>query len=804
MKKIYLVLMGVAALSFATLSCSKEVADPSLQEQNQKEETVKEEPSGDTPVPEGMIRLTFGVSQEGDASANEGDDTKTSWNGSTHGWSNGDKIRIIFGEGNVENTDYVDAEVVDGKVNAVVPDVPDYYAVYPTTATYTYTAAEGKISVSFGRNQGGTFKDANIMAAKTSKAAASFNFKNMTSILKFTTAVGSPYTKIDFAANDKVKLNGTVSTTFEEPFTVETSSTGSYTDMLTTNIAANGTYYLAVLPGTTLSNGIGFKVTKGGAQSTGSLSTRDLSMDRSAVRSIPSAIDDLIHESWFITQEGRGKKDGTSWENAGDAARLVQLIYPTQTRGDGQGLTAAWRLHKATIYVAAGTYNIQAANGGDALAPSYNTSTLTATIKGGYPTGLSGTTTTGQDVNNNTTIFQCNQQDDDDKVFVFTETFSGDITFDGIQFPANGNSRVSGTVLFVNSANVTGALRFKNCSFTNFVQTGTVSGGPIYIQNTGESAKVSFSGCKFSGNQCNTGGAVYINTSVKGVVEFKGCTFSNNTAGNKAGGGCIRARAGSLVVDDCSFEGLGIENSSTVTAGNGGAIHADGATLDIRGSRFNNFMVKTSGAAIYASNEAFISNCSFTSNKANGSAKTSGGIIYVHGTGKILVANSTLSGCASGGDDSAIFISNSSGTIYIVSCTMSDCTTQIISRGVTQFHIYNSILLGGTALAEGLDSDIKRSYSIYGERIYTSENTFSALGSFALGTFDDEKGVFPLNGSYSTQYGAGMTVEQLQKETYNIALTDDQKLLLAKDQKGNDRGDSKIMGAYVKTTDQTE
>lgn len=805
MKKIYLVLMGVAALSFATLSCSKEVSDPSLQEQNQKEETVKEEPSGDTPVPEGMIRLTFGVSQEGDASANEGDDTKTTWDGSTHGWSAGDQIRIIFGEGDVEGKDYVDVDVdvVDGKVTAVVPDTAYYYAVYPTTAQYSFTAAEGKISVSFGRNQGGTFKDANIMAAKTSKAAASFNFKNMTSILKFTTAVGSPYTKIDFAANDKVKLNGTVSTTFPaDPaeFAVGvTPDSKNDGQIVSTNIAADRTYYLAVLPGTTLSNGIGFKVTKSGAQSTGSLSTSVLSMERCAVRALPSAIDDLIHESWFITETGSGKKDGTSWENAGDAARLVQLIYPTQTRGDGQGLTAAWRLHKATIYVAAGTYNIQAANGGVALAPSYNTSTLTATIKGGYPTGLSGTETSGQDVNNNKTIFQCNQQDSDDRVFAFTETFSGDITFDGIQFPANGNSHDVGTVLFVNSANVTGALRFKNCSFTNFVQTGTISGGPIYIQNTGKSAKVSFSGCKFSGNQCNTGGAVYINESVKGVVEFKeGCTFSNNKAASGAGGGCIRARAGSLVVDDCSFEGLGIENSSTVTAGNGGAIQADGAKLDIRGSRFNNFMVKTSGAAIYASNEAFISNCSFTSNKAKGSNNTSGGIIYVHGTGKILVANSTLSGCASGGESSAIFITNTSGTIYIVSCTMSDCTTQIISRGVTHFHIYNSILLGGTALAGGADNNIKRSYSIYGEKIYTSENTSSALGSFALGTFDEEKGVFPLNGSYSTQYGAGMTVEQLQKETYNITLTDEQKALLANDQKGNERKGT-IMGAYVLT-----
>ena len=189
MKKFYLVLMGVAALSFATLSCSKEAVDPSQQEQNQKEETVKDEPakeapSGDTPVPEGMIRLTFGVSQEGDASANEGDNTKTTWNGTTHDWSEGDQVRIIWGEG---DSDYIDAEVVGGKVTATVADAEYYYAVYPTTATYALDLANGKLTITVPRYQTGSFSDANIMAAKTAKVAANLEFKNMTSIVKLTT-----------------------------------------------------------------------------------------------------------------------------------------------------------------------------------------------------------------------------------------------------------------------------------------------------------------------------------------------------------------------------------------------------------------------------------------------------------------------------------------------------------------------------------------------------------------------------------------------------------------------------------------
>ena len=675
MKKIYLVLMGVAALSFATLSCSKEAVDPSQQEQNQKEETVKDEPakedpSGDTPVPEGMVRLTFGVSQEGDASANEGDDTKTTWNGSTHGWSEGDQIRIIVGEGNVENTDYVDAKVVDGKVTADVPNADYYYAVYPNTATYTFTKDEGKISVSFGRNQSGTFEDANIMAAKTSKAAASFNFKNMTSILKFTTAVGSPYTKIDFAANDKVRLNGSVSTTFPTEFDVDvTPDTKNDGQIVSTNIAADRTYYLAVLPGTTLSNGIGFKVTKGGAQSTGSLSTRDLSMDRSAVRSIPGAIDDLIHESWFITETGRGKKDGTSWENAGDAARLVQLIYPTQTRGDGQGLTAAWRLHKATIYVAAGTYNIQAANGGDALAPSYNTSTLTATIKGGYPTGLSGTTTTGQDPENNATKFISNQAIANDRMFYAKDCQLCNWTFDGITFTSNPDAvskTTRGVAFFFNDA-TSGTLTFRQCIFTELESDSELGGAALDFNSTGK-LDVTFERCLFkdnvtSGANAGYGGTIVIERGDQTTIKLIDCEADNNDVTSTNGqGGFLCQRAATV-----NIQGTTIMNSDSKA--NGGAIFQQGGVLNISAGTdstkfIGNKAASKRGGAILCQGELNIDNAAFRSN--NGS---NGGAIHLEAGAEVVISNSTFkrNTATNGGairTDGACLLTISRGVIF--------------------------------------------------------------------------------------------------------------------------------------------
>lgn len=630
MKKITALLIIASFAFVAMVSCSKEEManpnDPAEQQKQPGQETPGQEQPGEDPViPEGMILLNFSCSSENDAPADQADETKTSWDGSTHAWSEGDQIRIIWGEGDVEGTDYAIAEVVDGQVSAVVADADYYYAVYPATATYTYTAAEGKISVKFERGQSGSFSDANIMAAKTSKAAASFNFKNMTGIIKFTLAAESPYGSINFSANDKTVLNGWVDTTFPDTFAVTTragANTGKdaynnsqYNNMLSVSgLSAGGTYYVAVLPDVTLSNGIGFNVYKSGSQSTGALSTGALTIARSKVKALP-VIDNQIHESWFITEDGTGK--GTSWDDAGGPERLVQLIYPDQARGAGAGLTAAWRLHKATIYVAAGTYNIQAANGDEVLAPHYNTETLTtATIKGGYPTGLTGTATTGYDPENNATEFICNETATTDHIFAVSGTNRvNNFTFQGITFTANPSAtetNIDGIALSFSSS-VASTLTFKDCYFTSLTgSTGTsnYNGGSAINVNSSADAAIHFEDCTFSNNTAARGGVAALrNTGAGSDISFTGCTFTDNIASSNQGGSIyIYANGSPIVFDNTSFSGDG----STKNANNGGAV------------------------AIMKNASATLQNgCSFTDLSASSG---SGGAIFNHGT---LVADGT-------------------------------------------------------------------------------------------------------------------------------------------------------------------
>lgn len=852
MKKLYLILTAVTALSLVTLSCTKELADPSQQEQIQKEEDPAKDAGEEQTIPEGMISITFGVSQEGDAAASD-EDTKTTWDGTTHAWATGDQIRIIWGEG---DSDYVDAEVVGGKVTATVADADYYYAVYPTTATYALDLANEKLTITVPRYQSGSFSDANIMAAKTAKAAANLEFKNMTSIIKFTTGSTYSYNSVSFMANDQTKLTGTVSTTFPSEFAVEAAN-GSESIVCiqkgnpsgNAGVSAGNTYYLAMLPGAQIDNGIGFKIEERGTETkliAGGLSKGAFSRERAKIYGV-GTLDNIIVTDWYISESGTG--NGASASAPAAPAKLMDLLNPSYSTNN---TTAGWRLTNAIVHVLPGTYNLQELNGGEVFDPHYNLSNLKVHVK-------------GEGTASNPTKFICNQELDTD--FIFTLSGSnrvGDFTFENITFaPAEGKSHIVPGTAFYFDSSAASNISFDGCTFSGFTQDGTINGGPIYVKGTG-AVVLTFNDCTFSGNSCNTGGTAYF-YNPNAIISITDCTFSGNSSASH--GGAIRARE----FDSLSISGGSFDSNKSTNAGNkGGAIYVDGGTtVTIDGTTFSNNIGGTwgvtspsgrGGALLFVSSAAVtVKNATFSGNKAsNGGAihTEKGSSVYivnstftgnnatngaslrtlgeegslatlvvintlfsgnkVTGTGttggfdvqattnysRVLIANSTFRNL----DGNAALGTNGAPNFNVVSCTFNENTADF-NRNFNNGKFYNSIL-ASAALSAGDNLKKAQYYSIFGDTRYgeggttTAIETETGLAAACLGTYSD--GVYPLNSAKSASYSAGMSSDDIKKLTFtDITLTDEQKALLAKDQKGNDRTGT-IMGAYVKTTAPTE
>ena len=621
MKKIVSIFTLAAFFFAAAVSCTKE-ADVPAEEQGQEEEVTPvnpAEPGEDENLPEGMIRLTFSLSSESDSPAGPAGApaSRTSWDGSTQSWTDGDHIRIIWGEGDVEGTDYVDAEVVSGTVSAVVADSDYYYAVYPTTASYTYTAAEGKVTITVPRYQTGNFSDANIMAAKTGKAEASFAFKNMTSILKFSTGSTYSYNSASFMANDKsVKLTGEVATTFPGEFAVNTTNESMKEDIVciqpnnpagNAGLTANTTYYLAMLPGAAIANGIGFKIeTRSGSSVdliAGGLSKSSFSRERTHVYDL-GTLDSRIITDWYISEGGTG--DGNLEADPAGPERLMDLLNPSYSASN---TTAGWRLANATIHVAPGSYNIQALNGGEVFDPHYNLSGLVAHVKG------EGTAL-------NPTKFICNETNGD-RIFALTGTHRvGNFTFENITFTATNLSATDGVAFYLTSTGVNGdehnVITFKDCTFTGL--TSTVSSGSGYggaAVNIYDSADfdVFFNGCTFSNNTAVRGGAIALtNGGENSNVSFKDCTFANNVATTNQGGAIYIYANGKATFDGTSFAGDGTTNNAL----NGGALAVmKGASATLQnGCSFTNCVTSAQGGAIFNHGSITVNGTSFSGCKA--------------------------------------------------------------------------------------------------------------------------------------------------------------------------------------------
>lgn len=626
MKKIFRLFAAFAAITMA-FSCMEE-ANPETGVQN-----------GGSKFDGPMITLTFSVDEL----------TKTSYDKENgHQWSEGDQIKIVYG---TEDDAFTVADVIDGTVTATVGDVDTYYAVYPATAEHRFDtpadATELKFSVRIPRNQDGSFEMANLMSAQTTKDALSLDFKNLTHIIKFNLTGGHGFEAIEFCANSEVILTGRyfVDVTAEGVSMEYNKSGNTNSKYISVNKLADksGDFYVGLLPEADMSTGIVLRAKKTGEDyKYYAISKNPLATTRSTITKI-GAVDSYLRENvWYITETGTG--DGSK-DNPAGISKLIELMNKiTLSDGTKTKTMHQWRLCNAEVNLAAGTYNIPAANNNATFEPNGLTEYVDLTIKGEEGTIL-------------TTVGNANV-----RIIRFNNVNAGNITFDGITFQgiAEGVSSVGvGTYC---SGTTTGTLNYNNCKFIDFNSTATNKGAVVLCAGDGERT-LNFTKCTFE-NNVSTGKCegVISTTASKTTINLIDCSFQNNGTLN---GGAVYAAAGVVNINGSIF------NSNTAI--NGGAAYINGGTVSFgEGCEFTSNVATTNadktdafgGAVCVKKGDVTIDGVTFTGN----SAQNYGGAVHASGV-EISIKNSSFTGnnSACGGA-----LSNEIGVMIVDGCSFKE------------------------------------------------------------------------------------------------------------------------------------
>ena len=386
----------------------------------------------------------------------------------------------------------------------------------------------------------------------------------------------------------------------------------------------------------------------------------------------PAPSDDRITDGsvYFIRPTALGLKDGSSWNNAMDAAGLRDLIAQKLgddgTQDDAAAYAQADKLNGVKFYFCSGKYLLaNAAEKVVKLEWTKYASPVKLSFYGGYSPASSGVDLTQRNTASHVSMLTGDANGNggadasDYRIFILGN--QTDILFDGVTF-AYAYSAANGGV-FQCSAGGSGdcTLTLQDCIFrSNTAVTESYSGAAVCAQK----CTLTANSCTFSSNAARNGAALSVDN-VNSRVTMTSCTFSKNTAGNC--GGAINFSRGSLTLDRCTFR----ENVSQGYAG--GAIHANGtgATLTCNGCTFTGNEAVSQGSAVsMEEGTVTLGSCTFSSNR---SATANVGNGSVGGTVALLKANGILklNACAfrnntTSGTGAAVL--QTEGRLYIDDC----------------------------------------------------------------------------------------------------------------------------------------
>ena len=507
------------ASALAIVSCAKEISETPTEPDDSTPEYTTITLTAAHPV----MTETGAAAQENEGTAEISTKTTIDETTGSVSWAVGDKLKLVCEDGSDFTTDTLSkADLKDGGKATFKATVPAgkalKWAVYPSDIETSLT--DGKFSVTVPQKQDGTFEHASIEVGEIGEDN-SIALKNVCALLKFKVADANTTAAKVFIGGNGAPLNGkaTISSKILAAFYTASEDVPDYQPNVEVDITHPGTYYAAILPAKT--TGLSMQIYS--ADNTllaENISSNVLDAPRKTIKNLGELRSTPFANKRFVTKNGAGDKQGLSWENAWSFQTLISKLQGTA-------------LTDHVIFISEG--NIKPTTGTIVLKDNTKFK-----IYGGYPTNLTGVTTTDRDINKHATAFvgkDRNGDKDNARLFVYNGTATGTETlFDGVGFNDTYQwvlekefDVYAGTCLLIGASKNVYCV---NCRFNNNYKVGN---GIMRIGSTSStSANATFERCVFSKNTVTGEGLIRVYP--KGKLTLKDCDF---TAANTIPGGAI-------------------------------------------------------------------------------------------------------------------------------------------------------------------------------------------------------------------------------------------------------------------------
>lgn len=474
-------------------------------------------------------------------------------------WMKDDEIKIYFNESFTTSKALSDGATTTFKAN--VDEAPAYYAVYPSSVESSLT--DGSVSVTIPAKPVASKDFGSIHYAAAIAKDGNLSFKNLCGFIRFEIRNPEIRSLIIRGAGDQL-LAGKVSVSFDENGNIGTPSISGGNSRIIATVAGAGVYYIPVLPGINLANGVGFRFYKEGdvasanAIETGVFSLTPLSVSRSGIVDL-GCIDERIVTDWYIAPTAQGTGDGLSAENAAAGVTFLRRLLAQDDTNDKtkDGLAKGYGCIGVKVHAAAGEYDF----GGEEIVVAWpgHTSAVGTTIEGAPGTLFKNS--------GNSRFFKLGA--------------NAALTFNNLRFTGGKADKGGALYLGEADANANASIKCDGCVFDGNL------GSAVYLNNA--SASAWFNSCVFIANNStpNTqkqyiGRAVLTETGA--ATFFNNCTFGEQEASDKCFGD-IDIRSGKLIFANSTMIGSASGGILRVHTTGGNALYLNSLVINKNGAK---------------------------------------------------------------------------------------------------------------------------------------------------------------------------------------------------------------------------